>query len=183
MTVPSLDQSALQRELRELDDDRRDWFRLVATATAEALADGRSCVVTTNNAKIFDCLKRLAQHLGVSAEIVERDGLTDLIFRPLPRRKDAVAKDLAISRGSELRLAFSKAQPGSAHECPTVRAPGLGERPSCASSLRMPYGARSGLGRAAIVRLVAANALRCALRAWESGHRAPRRCRQSADDS
>ena len=88
MTVLSLDQSAWRRALRELDDDHRHWFQLVATTTAEALSEGRSCIVTTNNLEIFDCCRRLAQHLGASVEIVERaDGLTDLIFSPPSRRK------------------------------------------------------------------------------------------------
>ena len=53
MTVLSLDQSAWRRALRELDDDHRHWFQLVVTTTAEALSEGRSCIVTTNNLKFL----------------------------------------------------------------------------------------------------------------------------------
>ena len=83
-------------------------------ATAEALAEGRSSVVTTNNAKIFDCLKRLAQHLDANVEIVERDGLTDLIFRPPPRSTSTTASPLP-TRSAVARRAMTarKAQPAS----------------------------------------------------------------------
>jgi hypothetical protein len=84
MTVPSLDQFAWRRELRELDDDRRDFLRLMATATVRALSEGRASTITTNVPEVLDCCRQLARHFSASATVeeVERDGLIDLIFRP-----------------------------------------------------------------------------------------------------
>jgi hypothetical protein len=92
MTVPSLDQFKLRRELRELDDDHRDWFRLWAMATASALSEGLASTITTNAPEILDCCRHLAAHFSASATVeeVERNGLIDLIFRP--RRKARPAR-------------------------------------------------------------------------------------------
>jgi hypothetical protein len=48
MTVLSLDQFALRRELRALDGFDRRWFQLMAAATATALSEGRASTITTN---------------------------------------------------------------------------------------------------------------------------------------
>jgi hypothetical protein len=78
------------------------WWAMV---TASALSEGRTSTVTTNNVEIFDCLKRLAQHLRASAEIVERDGLTDIILRPPSRRKARASFQLiGIAEGARTHL-------------------------------------------------------------------------------
>ena len=73
---------ALRRELRELDPFDRDWFRLTATATAKALAEGRGSTISTNAPEILDCCRSVARHLSAAATVeeVERDGL--MIFCP-----------------------------------------------------------------------------------------------------
>lgn len=87
MTVLSLDQNTLRRELRELTPEEREWFRLMATATASALSEGRTSTVTSNVPEILDCCRQLARHLNASIELVERGELTDVIIRPPPRAK------------------------------------------------------------------------------------------------
>ena len=87
MTVPSLDQFALRRELRALTPDEADWFRLMAAAAAAALREGRASTVASNVPEILDCCKRLAAHLGASIELIERGELVDVIIRPPPRGK------------------------------------------------------------------------------------------------
>jgi hypothetical protein len=83
MTVLSLDQSALRRELRALDAFDRQWFELMATATATALSEGRTSVVSSNRSAIICSCRRLAMRLGARIQIIERDdGVTDLIFSP-----------------------------------------------------------------------------------------------------
>jgi hypothetical protein len=60
MTVLSLDQFALRRELRGLDGFDRRWFQLMAAATATALSEGRASTITTNAPEILDCCRHLA---------------------------------------------------------------------------------------------------------------------------
>jgi hypothetical protein len=87
MTTLSLDH-ALRRELRDLDPFDREWFELMATATAKALSEGRASTITSNIPEVFDCCRRLAAHLGASIERIDRtDGRTDLIVRPPPCRR------------------------------------------------------------------------------------------------
>ena len=54
-----------------------------AMATAEALSEGRASTITANAPEILDCCRHLAAHFSASAtvEVVERNGLIDLIFR------------------------------------------------------------------------------------------------------
>jgi hypothetical protein len=65
----SLDQFKLRRELRELDPMEQDWFRLMATATAAALREGRASTITSNIPAILTCCRRLAAHLGARIEM------------------------------------------------------------------------------------------------------------------
>jgi hypothetical protein len=78
---------ALRRELRELDPFDRDWFRLTATVTARALAEGRGSTIATYAPEILDACRSLARHFSASATVeeVERDDVVDVIFSP--RRK------------------------------------------------------------------------------------------------
>ena len=83
MTVPLLDQNTLRRELRELNDDERQWFEIVARATAAALSEGRSATLSSNTGEVVDACRQLGRCLGAAIETIERlDGLTDVILRP-----------------------------------------------------------------------------------------------------
>jgi hypothetical protein len=88
MTVLSLDQQfALRRELRELNDGEREWFEVVAGATAAALAEGRPVTLSSNTGVVVDACKQLGRCLGAAIETIERlDGMTDIILRPRRRR-------------------------------------------------------------------------------------------------
>jgi hypothetical protein len=81
----------LRRELRELDDDHREFFHLMAKATAKALREGRASTITTNVSEILDFAGRLAAHLGATVQIAERDDVTDVILRPASCRKGDTA--------------------------------------------------------------------------------------------
>jgi hypothetical protein len=82
----SLDQ---RRELRGLDLFEREWFQLVAAATATALSEGRTSTISTSAPEILDCYRRLALHFSASVEIVERDGLIDVHLSPAPSCRKA----------------------------------------------------------------------------------------------
>jgi hypothetical protein len=60
---------AFRRELRELNGFDRDWFRLMATATATTLSEGRASVVTTNVPEI----SRLLQAASSTSRRKHRD--------------------------------------------------------------------------------------------------------------
>jgi hypothetical protein len=80
--IPSYLDQSFRHELRELDAFDQDCFALMATATASALSEGRTSVVSSNRAAIICSCRRLAMRLGARIELVERGELTDVIFSP-----------------------------------------------------------------------------------------------------
>jgi hypothetical protein len=77
----------IRRASASADQGEREWFQLMATATAAALREGRGSVVSSNVPEILDCCKRLAAHLGASTELIERGELIDVTFKARPAAK------------------------------------------------------------------------------------------------
>jgi hypothetical protein len=101
--------------------------QLAATATAKALAEGRTSTVTSNIPEVLDCARRLAAHLGAVAEVTERGDMVE--HHHFERRKTQMGTALNITSpklvknggGTVLVVSVITHQPRSM----TVRRPAL----------------------------------------------------------